>query len=145
MVNSVLFAAEAAPTCSLDGARRNPGCACNDIHACAVRLGVILTCISSPSCLRRMSMILVRLSIVGLPLAESMRCRLLLDLSTSSASVSKPIVALTRSLSTRRATSGSPFRNRVIASSSKAAVNAGCATGRYCPHYTMPHPVYGAV
>jgi hypothetical protein len=31
------FAAEAAPTCSMDGVKRNPGCVCNDEYLPGLR------------------------------------------------------------------------------------------------------------
>ena len=69
--------------------------------------------------------IAAKLSMLGLPFGDSMRCKLLLGLWVSSARCSNPTVALTRSRRMRRAASGSPLRNSVAASSSSALANAG--------------------
>ena len=68
--------------------------------------------------------IAARLSMLGLPAGDNMRCRLLLGLDVSAETCSKPIVALIRSRRIRRAVSGSPLRNSVAASSNKAWANA---------------------
>ncbi len=49
---------------------------------------------------------------LGLPLRDSMRGKLLAGLSVIAASASKPTVALTRSRNSNRAASGSPLRER---------------------------------
>ncbi len=71
-----------------------------------------------------------RLSMLGLPADDNMRCRLLLGLAVKVDSCSKPIVALIRSRRIRRAVSGSPLRNKVAASSSSACVRARPARPR---------------
>ena len=68
--------------------------------------------------------IVVRLSIVGFPLADNMRCKLLLGFDVSIANFSKPTVAFTKSLKTSRAISGSPFRKSYAASFSRATANS---------------------
>ena len=75
-----------------------------------------------------------RLSMLGMPVGERMRCRLLLGLAVNVARCSKPIVALIRSRSSTRAISGSRLRNWVAASSRSACANAGrarCARPRH--------------
>ena len=74
--------------------------------------------------------IAARLSMLGLPFEDSIRCRLLLGLCVSSARCSKPTVALTRSRKIRRAASGSPLRNSVAASSSSAFAKSGSRATR---------------
>ena len=71
-----------------------------------------------------------RLSMVGFPEADSMRCRLLLGVPVFAANVSKPTVALTRSRRMLRVTSGSSLRNSVAASSNIALANAGSRPAR---------------
>src|SRR5438105_12300301 len=66
----------------------------------------------------------------GLPCADNMRCRLFEGLSVSRASSSNPPVALTRSRKMIRATSGSPLRKSVAASSSIAFANEGSRSTR---------------
>src|SRR5690606_29513277 len=88
------------------------------------------TSISTFNASRRTSKMVARLSMLGLPLADSMRCRLLAGFSVSVASCSKPTVAFTRSRSIMRAVSGSPFRNSVAASSSIARAKAGSRSTR---------------
>src|SRR6266851_10294140 len=66
-----------------------------------------------------------RLSMLGLPFLDSIRCRLLLGFAVSAAKASNPTVAFTRSRRIRRAISGSPLRNNVAASSSSALAKAG--------------------
>src|SRR5450759_3943347 len=70
------------------------------------------------------------LSMLGFPLGESIRCRLLLGVSVTSASCSNPMVALTRSRRMRRAVSGPPLRNSVAASSRSALANCGSRATR---------------
>src|ERR1700690_768594 len=73
--------------------------------------------------------IAARLVMVGFPAGESMRCTLFEGFSTDCASCSKPIVAFTRSRRMSLAVSGSPFRNSVAASSSRALAKSGsCLT-----------------
>ena len=78
-----------------------------------------LTCSFSRTALK----IAARLSMLGLPVGDNIRCKLLLGLAVRVASCSKPMVALTRSRKISRAVSGSPLRNRVAASSSSACAN----------------------
>src|SRR5713226_1012935 len=66
-----------------------------------------------------------RLSMLGFPFWESMRCRLFAGLAVSRARPSNPNVALTRSRSRSLAVCASPFRNSVAASSSNALANSG--------------------
>ena len=54
-----------------------------------------------------------KLSMLGLPLGDSIRCKLFLGLCVSSANLSKPTVAFTKSLRISRAVSGSPLRKSV--------------------------------
>lgn len=61
---------------------------------------------------------------LGLPLGDNIRCKLLLGLSVSMAKCSNPTVALTRSRRIRRAVSGSPLKNKVAASSRSAFANS---------------------
>jgi hypothetical protein len=74
--------------------------------------------------------IAAKLSMLGLPVGDNMRCKLLLGLRVSVASCSKPMVAFTRSRKIRRAVSGSPFKNKVAASSSNACANDASACTR---------------
>src|SRR5450759_4983496 len=67
---------------------------------------------------------------LGFPLGDSMRCKLLLGFSVILASCSNPMVALTRSLRMSRAVSGSPLRNSVAASSRSALANWGSRSTR---------------
>ncbi len=60
-----------------------------------------------------------RLFIVGLPVAESIRCKLFAGLCISSANDSNPTVALTKSRKINLAVLGSPSRNSEIASSNE--------------------------
>lgn len=70
-------------------------------------------------------MMIAKLSMLGLPFAESIRCKLFEGFPVAAASRSKPTVTFTRSRSVSLATSGSPLRKRVRASSRSAFANAG--------------------
>ena len=93
-------------------------------HA-AYAISTARTSSSTPSCARTAPNIAARLSMLGLPLSDNMRCKLLLGLSVSSAKRSKPRVAFTKSRRIRRAVSGSSLKKRVAASSSSAFANSG--------------------
>jgi hypothetical protein len=68
---------------------------------------------------------LVKLSIVGLPLADGIQCKPLLGFAVSNANFSNPTVALTRSLNISLTVSGSPLRKREMASLRRATENSG--------------------
>ena len=74
------------------------------------------------------------LLMVGLPDCDSIRCRLLAGLWISSASASKPTVALTRSRRISFADSGSPLTNNVMA----------CTPGRSAPGRLRPRRLHAA-
>ena len=74
--------------------------------------------------------IAAKLSILGLPFDESMRCRLLLGTSVSFDSCSNPNVALTRSRRITRAVSASPLMRSIVASSRSFFANVGSRSTR---------------
>ena len=84
---------------------------------------------------RRASKIAARLAMLGLPLGESIRWRLLLGIAVSAPSRSKPIVALTSSRRAARAASGLPVeeeRGRLVEQRlGKARVALGASGDRF--------------
>jgi hypothetical protein len=85
---------------------------------------------STPRRLRTTPKMAARLSMLGLPRSDSIRCRLLLGVFVSAARASNPTDAFIRSRSTKRAACGSPLRNSVAASSSRALAKAGSRASR---------------
>lgn len=85
-----------------------------------------------------------RLPIVGLPEADSIRCRLFAGRCTSATRASNPTVTFTRSRGTSFAVSGSPLTNNRTATSSSACTYAGSSRTRsehpYRPEATRPYP-----
>src|SRR5579872_5035658 len=84
----------------------------------------------TPRRLRTTPKIAARLSMLGLPLSDSILWRLLLGVFVSTASASKPTDAFTRSRKIRRAACGSPFKKSVAASSRSALAKAGSRATR---------------
>jgi len=70
-----------------------------------------------------------KLSMLRLPLCESIQCKLLVGSAVAAANASKPIVAFTRSRRMRRTASGLPLRNNVAALSRSDLAKAGSRRG----------------